>query len=381
MTQPAILICIFLRGGADGLNIVVPHGEPAYYNLRPTLAIPRPDDNRINANLRTVDLDGFFGLHPALAPLQPAWQNKHLAFVQACGTPDDSHSHFQAMELMERGVISRSGPATGWLGRYLALSAQGTSPFRAVSLNSRVPRQLTGAVPAMVVNDLGDFNLNGLPRLKTAFLGGLGTLYSFDNQLGPNGAESLKLLDKVGKLNSGSYRPQYNARYPDNEFGRSLGQLAQLIKADIGLEVACLDLEGWDSHFGEGGSEGDLTKLLGTLAAGLAAFYADMADYWNRLLVFSLTEFGRRVQENASFGTDHGQASFMFALGGPVSGGKVYGQWPGLGADRLVGPGDLAVTTDYRDVLSEIVSRNKGQAEIAAVFPGYEPQPRTILKV
>ncbi len=366
-----ILICLFLRGGADGLNVVVPHGENAYYNLRPTLAIPRPDDNRVNKGLRTLDLDGFFGLHPALAPLLPSWQGQKLAFVQACGTPDQSHSHFEAMELMERGVSDKNGPASGWLGRYLGLTPPG-SALRAVSMNSRIPRLLLGSVPVAQVDRITDFNSGSSIQVREKLQKGLGTIYRAASPLEKSGRESLDLLTKIAKLSPSSYQPEAGVRYPDSEIGGRLRQVAQLIKAEVGLEIACIDLDGWDTHFGQGDN---LTDLLSKLGLALGAFYADMRDYMERLLVITMTEFGRRVQENASLGTDHGQGSFMMLLGGGFKGRKVYGRWPGLGSQQLVGPGDLAVTTDYRDVLAEVLQNHLKLPDSKSVFPEYNPNP------
>ncbi|HMA36554.1 MAG TPA: DUF1501 domain-containing protein [Chloroflexia bacterium] len=369
-----VLVCIFQRGAADALNVVVPHGEAAYYQLRPTLAIPRPDARGVAAGARAQDLDGFFGLHPALAPLLPAWQAGHLAAVHACGAPDESRSHFQAMELMERGVAEPAGPASGWIGRHLgALDTGNASPLRAIGLGEQVPRSLQGTVPAAALRSIADFHLGGDPRAVNALQGALTVLYQGGDPLAGPGQAALGVLDTLDRLDPTHYRPAAGAQYPDSDFGWGLRQVAMLIKADVGLEVACLDLGGWDTHITQGGSAGQMAGLLADLGAGVAALYADLALHLDRLLVVTLSEFGRRAQENGSLGTDHGHGSVMLLLGGGIAGGRVVGRWPGLAPDQLVGPGDLAVTTDYRDVLGEVVRQRLNNPRLDTVFPGYTP--------
>ena len=370
-----VLVCVFLRGAADGLNMVVPHGEDTYYRLRPTLAIPRPDDHAAPAAQRTRNLDGFFGLHPALAPLMPAWEAQHLAVVHACGSADESRSHFQAMELMERGVDGATSPASGWIGRHLAaLDTGNTSPLRAIGLGDRVPRALQGSIPAAALRSITDFHLGGDPQQAAQMQAALAALYTSADPLGATGAGTLDVLHTLVALDPARYAAAPGVQYPASDFGQGLRQVALLIKAGVGLEVACLDLGGWDTHFVQGGSEGTLAALLADLGAGLAAFYADLHQYHDHLLIVTLSEFGRRVQENGSLGTDHGHGGLMLLLGGGIRGGHVHGRWPGLAADQLVGPGDLAVTTDYRAVLSELVQQRLNNPHLADVFPGYTPQ-------
>ena len=376
-----LLVCVFLRGAADALNIVVPHGEARYYALRPTLAIPRPDDARAKASGRALDLDGFFGLHPALAPLLPAWQSRHLALIHACGAPDESRSHFQAMELMERGIGEAAGPASGWIGRHLAALDNGnTSPLRAIGLGARVPRALQGAVPAAALRSITDFHLGGDPRAAARFRATLAALYAGDTALDAKGRETLDLLDTLDTLDPVAYRPAHDARYPASDFGMALRQVAMLAKAEVGLEVACLDVGGWDTHIAQGGTAGAMARLLHDLASGLAALYADLRDRADRLLVVTLSEFGRRAGENGGQGTDHGHGGAMLLLGGGVDGGRVHGTWPGLAPERLVGPGDLAVTTDYRDILGELVQRRLQNSRLEQVFPGYVPVFRGVTR-
>lgn len=376
-----VLVCVFLRGAADALNVVVPHGEGRYYDLRPTLAIPRPDDLRAKGAGRVLDLDGFFGLHPALAPLLPAWRMGHLALVHACGAPDESRSHFQAMELMERGIGEAAGPASGWIGRHLATLDNGnTSPLRAIGLGAQVPRALQGAVPAAALRSITDFHLGGDPRAAARFRSALATLYAGDAPLDAKGRETLDLLDTLDTLDPATYRPAHDARYPASDFGLALRQVAMLVKAEVGLEVACLDVGGWDTHIAQGGVEGAMAALLRDLAAGLTALHADLRDHADRLLVVTLSEFGRRAAENGGQGTDHGHGSAMLLLGGGVRGGRVHGTWPGLANEQLVGPGDLAVTTDYRDILGELVQQRLGNARLGEVFPGYAPVFRGVAR-
>lgn len=374
------LVVVFLRGAADALNLVVPHGEAAYYTRRPTLAIPRPDDRRASAAARAVDLDGFFGLHPALSPLLPVWRAGHLAPIHACGAPDESRSHFRAMELMERGVDDERGPASGWIGRHLAtLNTGNPSPLRAVGLGQLPQRSLSGAVPVSALRSIADFHLGGDARAVSQMQAALASLYTGGEPLNRLGQETLDILETLQALDPLGYVAAGGARYPESEFGLGLRQIAMLIKAEVGLEAAAIDIGGWDTHFAQGGSEGLMAALLTDLGQGLAALHADLSASMNRLTIVTLSEFGRRVPENASLGTDHGHGSLMLLLGGHVAGGRVHGQWPGLAAEQLVGPGDLAVTTDYRDVLAEVCLRRLNNPALGEIFPGFTPTPRGFL--
>lgn len=375
------VVVIFLRGAADVLNMAPPHGEATYYAARPTLAIPRPDDLRARRDLRAVDLDGFFGLHPALTPLLPAWQAKQLAIVHACGAPDESRSHFRAMELMERGVDNEQGPASGWLGRHLAtLNIGNHSPLRAIGIGALLPRSLTGPVPVTALRSIADFHLGGDLHAAAQLRATLSALYMGDQPLDGLGQETLAIVDILQQLDPLHYRPAQGHVYPDSELGLGLKQVAMLVKAQVGLEVAALDHGGWDTHFTQGGSQGSMATLLVDLAQGLATLYADLVDYADQLTVVVMSEFGRRLQENGSFGTDHGHGSAIFMLGGNVNGGRVHGVWPGLATEQLVGPGDLAVTTDYRDVLGELCLKRFKNPQLTTVFPGYSVTIRDIFR-
>lgn len=370
------LVVVFLRGAADVLNMVVPHGEEAYYQLRPTLGIARPDDSKKKKEERVVDLDGFFGLHPNMLPLLDAWQTQQLAIIHACGAPDESRSHFKAMELMERGVDDERGPASGWIGRHLAtLNTGNSSPLRVVGMGTRPQRSLSGSVPVSALRSIADFHLGGDPRALQQMRAALNYVYQEDAL----GQDTLSIMDTLQKLDPTTYQST-NSQYPDSEFGLALKQTAMLIKAEVGLEVSAIDLGGWDTHFTQGSMTGLMPNLLKDLAEGLAAFHADMADHMNELTTVTMSEFGRRAYENGSLGTDHGHGSMMMVLGGNVDGGKVHGQWPGLEEGQLIGPGDLAVTTDYRDVLSEVLSKRLNNPATSDVFPEYQPVMRNILK-
>ncbi|MCB0103338.1 MAG: DUF1501 domain-containing protein [Anaerolineales bacterium] len=370
------LVVVFLRGAADVLNMVVPHGEEAYYQLRPTLGIARPDDSKKKKEERVVDLDGFFGLHPNMSPLLDAWQTQQLAIIHACGAPDESRSHFKAMELMERGVDDERGPASGWIGRHLAtLNTGNSSPLRAVGMGTRPQRSLSGSVPVSALRSIADFHLGGDVRALQQMRAALSYVYQNDEL----GQDTLSIMDTLQKLDPSTYHSPLSTNYPDTEFGLALKQTAMLIKSEVGLEVSAIDLGGWDTHFTQGSMTGLMPNLMKDLAEGLAAFHADMADHMSKLTTVTMSEFGRRAYENGSLGTDHGHGSMMMVLGGNVDGGKVHGQWPGLGEGQLIGPGDLAVTTDYRDVLSEVLSKRLNNPATSDVFPEYQPVVRNIL--
>jgi uncharacterized protein (DUF1501 family) len=371
-----VLVVVFLRGAADVLNMVVPHGEESYYRLRPSLGIPRPDDTKAKKSGRAIDLDGFFGLHPAMESLFDAWQSEHLAIIHACGAPDESRSHFKAMELMERGVDNERGPASGWIGRHLAtLNTGNSSPLRAVGMGTRPQRSLSGTVPVSALRSIADFHLGGNPRALQQMRAALSTVYENDVP----GQDTLSIMDTLETLDPTNYQSPFT-NYPDTEFGLALKQTAMLIKAEVGLEVSAIDVGGWDTHFAQGSTSGLMPNLMKDLAEGLAAFHADMHDHMRNLTVVTMSEFGRRASENGSLGTDHGHGSMMMVLGGNVWGRKVHGEWPGMREGQLIGPGDLAVTTDYRDVLSEVLVKRLNNPAIQEIFPDYEPHHLDIMK-
>ena len=361
-----ILIAIFQRGAVDGLNVVVPHGESAYYALRPSIAIPRPDGTTTSA----IDLDGRFGLHPALQSLKPLWDSKQLAIVEAVGSPDPTRSHFDAQDYMESGTPGLKATADGWLNRALCAEPK-PSALRAVSLSPDLPRTLSGRNEALAVNSIGDFQLKDTP---TASL--FETMYGTtgDRILNGTGRETFEAIKIMQSIQKTPYVPANNANYPKGRLSQSLLQIARLIKADVGLEVAFTDVGGWDTHVNEVGPQphtGQLANLLHDFGDALAAFSQDMGDRMADITVVSMSEFGRTVKENGDRGTDHGHANCMFVLGGQVKGGHVYGDWPGLQHEQLYQERDLNVTTDFRSVLSELVAKQMGNRQLGTVFPGF----------
>jgi uncharacterized protein (DUF1501 family) len=375
-----VLLVVFLRGGADGLNMIVPHADDDYYRLRPALAIPRPGDRRAGADERAFDLDGIFGAHPALAPLRPAWEAGHWAIVHACGAPDESRSHFQSMALMERGSGDLYGPVSGWISRHLAsLDTGNLSSLRAVGIGEQVQRSLRGVVPASALPSIAGYHLSGDRRSVGRLQAALTQLYGGDEPLDSLGRETLSVIETLSTIGVAGYQPRREASYPDTAFGFGLSQVAALIKAEVGLEAAAIDLGGWDTHFGQGAGRGQMAGRLGELSQGLAALLADLIERIDDLTVVVMTEFGRRATENASLGTDHGHGGALLVLGGGAQGGKVHALWPGLGPGQRLGPGDLAVTIDYRDVLAEICQLRLNNPAVDLIFPDFEPVFRGIV--
>jgi uncharacterized protein (DUF1501 family) len=380
------LICLFQRGAADALNVVVPFGESAYYRLRPNIAIPRPVASAGRAG--AVDLDGFFGLHPALAPMKPLWDQGILAPVHAVGSPSNTRSHFDAQDYMETGTPDQKGTRDGWLNRYLAL--QGTceagcahgakpSPFRAVAMTQQTPRILEGPQATIAMNSLDEFSVRAsgpaADRLEALYRTGTADVV---HAAGGEMFEAVKILRAA---NPRQYVPQNAAAYPATQLGQRLKQIAQLIKADVGLEVAFADVGGWDTHVNQGGSTGQLAQRLDDLARSIAALVTDLGDRMADTTIMTMSEFGRTVRQNGSGGTDHGHASALFVIGGDVKGRKVYGRWPGLEPEQLYEGRDLALTTDFRAVFSEVAAKQLGARRMETVFPGYDAGARNWLGV
>ena len=371
-----ILVAIFQRGAVDGLNMVVPFGEQRYYDLRPSIAIPKPDGTPGSA----VDLDGFFGLHPSLSPLKPIFDAQHLAIVDAVGSPDPTRSHFDAQDYMESGTPGYKGTSDGWMNRALPKATGPLSPVRAVSLGSNLSRTLRGHNDAVAMNSLNDFQVRD-PKSAATFE----SMYesSLDTVLHGTGKETFSAVKIMQSVQKQSYTPANGAKYPNGRFGQSLLQIARLIKADVGLEVAFADIGGWDTHVNEVGQQpalGQLANNLNDFGGSLAAFYQDLGDRMQDVTVVTMSEFGRTAKENGNRGTDHGHANAMFVMGGDVRGGKVYGDWPGLADEQLYENRDLALTTDFRDVLGELVAKHLGNTNLKGVFPGYEnPKFRGLL--
>ena len=366
------LVVIFQRGAADGLNIVVPYAERNYYAMRPNINIPQKS---------VVDLNGFFGLHPALSAFQPLWQQRQLAIVHAAGSPDTTRSHFDAQDFMESGTPGIKSTDDGWLNRSLRNlpSTPPVSPFRAIALGPSLPRILSGNEPAVAMNNINDFSVGGKSLKPSPAATAFEAMYdhSSDAVLHGTGEETFDAVKMLKTADPGKYTPAPNANYPKGRFGDSLRQLAQLIKANLGVQVAFADIGGWDHHVNEGAAEGQLANVLGDFSQSIAAFWTDLGDLGEDTVVVTMSEFGRTARENGNRGTDHGHANVMFVLGGPVKGGKVYGRWPGLDQSQLYEGRDLALTTDFRQVIGEAVTRHLGNKNLAAVFPGYDnPQAK-----
>ena len=377
-----VLICVFQRGGMDGLSAVVPFAEGApYYDVRPTLAVPQP--GRPNG---AINLNNYFGLHPALAPFKPFYDAGQLAVVVATGGVDPTRSHFDAMRYMEQATPGNKATGTGWLARHLETKAAlSESPFRAVGFGSLVPSSLrgSGSVSALALESIADFHLQGRSEELTALRGQLETLYQTAapaTVLDRQARLVFETIDRLEQLGGATYTPENGAAYaPDDYFSYQLQQCAQIIKADLGLEVACVDIGGWDTHETQETNGGYFHQQLGSLARGIAALATDLGARMARVTIVTMSEFGRRVEENGSFGTDHGHGNCMFALGGGVNGGQVYGAWPTLAPEAL-DDGDVKITTDQRHVLSELVSKRLANTNLASVFPNYTPQSLGIFK-
>jgi uncharacterized protein (DUF1501 family) len=365
------LVVIFQRGAADGLNIVVPYAERNYYAMRPTINIPQKS---------VLDLNGFFGLHPSLVSFQPLWNQGHLAIVHAAGSPDTTRSHFDAQDFMETGTPGVKSTEDGWLNRSLRSLPDGTqpSPFRAIALGPSLPRILSGNEPAVAMNNINDFSVGGRGPKPSPAASAFEAMYdhSSDSVLHGTGEETFDAVKMLKAADPGKYTPASGANYPKGRFGDSLRQLAQLIKANLGVQVAFADIGGWDHHVNEGAAEGQLANVLGDFSQSIAAFWTDLGDLGQDTVVVTMSEFGRTARENGNRGTDHGHANVMFVLGGPVKGGHVYGRWPGLDQSQLYEGRDLALTTDFRQVIGEAVTRHLGNKNLATVFPGFDPQAK-----
>jgi len=377
-----VLICLFQRGAADALNVVVPHGEQAYYRLRPTIAVPRPTLATPNS---AIDLDGFFGLHPSLAPLKSLWTQGILAPVHAVGSPSNTRSHFDAQDYMESGTPDAKGTKDGWLNRYLA--AKGTcaecspqaesgkpkaeSLFRAVSMTQQTPRILMGPEASVAMNAIEEFSI----RATGPAAANVESMYATGRAdvVHAAGGEMVEAMKILKAANLTQYQPQNGAQYPRSPFGQRLRQIAQLIKADIGLEIAFADVGGWDTHVNQGGATGQLANRLSDFAQSVDALVTDLGDRMADVVILTMSEFGRTARQNGSGGTDHGHAGCLFVIGGSVKGGKVHGKWPGLEPEQLNEGRDLALTTDFRSVFGEVVRKHLGARELGGIFPSFAP--------
>ncbi len=371
------LVVVFQRGAADGLNIVVPFAEPNYYRMRPTIAIPAPKRGGADT---AIDLDGFFGLHPSMASFASLFQKKELAIVHAAGSPDPTRSHFDAQDYMESGTPGLKATEDGWLDRAIGtIPEENASPFRAVAMGPNLPRMLHGNTGAIAIPDLRQFKVQPQSAAMASVAeGGFEAMYaqSVDQALHGTGAETFEAIDMLRKIDTTKYPPENGADYPKSGVGQRLQQIAVMIKANIGVEVMFMDCGGWDNHVNEGNTQGQLANLLKDLSQSLAAFYQDMGDRMSNVVVVTMSEFGRTAKENGNRGTDHGHANCMFVMGGGVKGGHVYGQWPGLDDHQLNEGRDLALTTDFRSVVGEILTKHLGVTDLTPVFPGFDNSPR-----
>ena len=375
-----VLIAVFQRGAVDGLTMVVPHGDRDYYGARGSIAVARP----VAGNLETtIDLDGFFGLHPAMAPLKPLWDAKQLAIVHACGSPDTTRSHFDAQDYMESGTPGVKTTQDGWLARGLLAEPAGSpSPFRAVAMGSQLPRSLRGEIGAVAMGAVADFDV----KQDMGRMAGSGTvnarrgfesLYEQGVQdiLHGTGRETFDAVKMLKAANPQRFAPEHGAQYPRGKLGDSLKQIAQLIKANVGLEVAFADMGGWDTHANQGNEKGQLALRFAEFSQSLAALSRDLGDRMADVVVLTMSEFGRTVRENGNRGTDHGHATAMLVLGGGVRGGRMVGGWPGLAREQLYEGRDLAVTTDFRHLFAEVAVRHLGVPPTAPLFPGFPTNP------
>ena len=364
-----VLVTIFQRGAVDGLNMIVPFGEPEYYRARPSIALARPGAGPDAC----LDLDGFFALHPRLAPLKPLYDARQLAIVHACGSPDGTRSHFDAQDYMETATPGVKSTQNGWLNRYLhAREHERATPFRAVALTPALPRALQGIEPALAIGQIDRFGIRAGQASDTVQA-------SFESEyaaaaqgvLQQTGREAFDAVRMLKSADPTRYVPEHGAEYPRSAYGQALRQIAQLIKADVGLEVAFAESGNWDHHVNEGAANGQIAARLDDFAQGIGALARDLGDRMADVVILTMSEFGRAVSENGSGGTDHGHGNAMMVIGGGVQGGKVHGRWPGLAPEQRYEGRDLAVTTDFRTVFAEVVRGHLGLADTRHVFPGF----------
>jgi uncharacterized protein (DUF1501 family) len=369
-----VLVTIFQRGAADGLNMIVPFGERNYYDTRPTIAIARPGSGPDAA----LDLDGFFGMHPRLAPLEPLFDTEQLAIVHATGSHDDTRSHFDAQDYMETATPGIKNTTDGWLNRYLhAREHARATPFRAVALAPQLPRALQGVEPALAIGQIGRFGIRAgqaSEAMQSSFEAEYASAAS--SVLGETGREAFDAVRMLEEAKPERYAAENGAEYPRSPYGESLKQIAQLIKADVGLEVAFAESGNWDHHVNEGAAVGQLANRLDDFARGIAALVRDLGDRMADVAILTMSEFGRAVSENGNRGTDHGHGNAMMMIGGGIRGGRVYGQWPGLAREQRYEGRDLAVTTDFRTVFAEVVRGHLGLTDLSGVFPGFQSTAR-----
>ncbi len=363
------LVILFQRGAVDGLSMIIPAGDPWYWKERSRIAVPRSE---------LVTLDDQFALHPRLAALKPLWDRGMLAAVHAVGSPSQTRSHFDAQDYMETGTPDRKATTDGWANRFATAHDRehAATPFRAVAFGPQLPRILAGSAPSLAIDDLRTFGVrearrDGDGRLTRAFE----ALYQGDatGLVATSSAEGFEAIRMLKAVNPAARLPMHGAEYPRDRLGQAMQQIAQLIAADVGMEIAFADVTGWDTHVNQGASDGQLGARLDGLASAIAAFTADLGDRMRDVVVLTMSEFGRTVKENGTGGTDHGHATAMLVIGGTARGGQVHGRWPGLAPESRHEGRDLAVTTDYRDLFGEVLTGHLGSANLDEVFPGHRP--------
>ncbi len=369
------LIVIFQRGAVDGLNMIVPYGEDEYYNLRRTIAINSP-----NKTDGAIDLDGFFGLHPSLKPFESLWKNKQLAIINSVGSPENTRSHFDMQDYMETGTPGVKSTRDGWLNRVLQTKEDAkSSPFRAVAMTSQVPRSLIGRAPTVAMTNLADFSIKA-GAYTNSVQGGFEGIWQekVSGGLGDTGKETFEAVNFLKQANPAKYRPENGAIYPNSRFGQSLLQIAQLVKAQVGLEVAFTDTPGlnWDTHANQGGARGQLANLFRDFGASIAALTIDLGTRMDDVVILTMSEFGRTARQNGTGGTDHGHGNAMFVIGNSVRGGRIFGDWKGLKPGELNEGRDLAVTTDFRDVFGEVAGKHLANKNLEKIFPKYAANPK-----
>jgi uncharacterized protein (DUF1501 family) len=378
--QRKILVTIFQRGGMDGMMAVAPYTDKHLQAWRPRLALPAPNTGAE----ALLELDGYFGLHPAFQPLRPLFEQKCLAIVHGVGSPEPTRSHFDQQDYMETGTPGKKGTPDGWLNRLSKKLGKQASPFRAVAMTSVLPRSLYGEAPALAIPNLADFGLKSPGTMQMAMAAGQGfeALYEQTSQqmLREVGQESFEAIKILQKLDVKNYHPRQGAEYPRSPLGNSLKQIAQLIKADVGVEIAFAESNGWDTHVQQGTTRGLFAQRARDLAQAIAAFWKDVEPYQDRIVLMTMTEFGRTLAENGSGGTDHGRASCLFVLGTAVNGGKVHGSVPTLAAENLEDGRDLPVTTDFRAVFAEVAGKHFGISDAKTLFPGWEGKRFPLLR-
>jgi len=362
------LVVIFLRGGADGLSMITPYFEDRYYAIRPNIAIQESD---------VVKLDDRFGLHPGFRPLDGLVSAGHVLGIHAVGSFDRTRSHFEAMSAMERGLADDgAGPASGWLGRYLAASAQPShTPLRAVAFGSTMPDALRGGMNSVSLESIRNYRLNGNQAEQAELIAKLRKLCQADKDAASEaGLSTLRVLEALRKLDLPK-PSESGPKYPETGLGSGLRETAMLIKGDVGMEVAFLNMGGWDTHVAQGSTSGWIHGLFAELGQAIRAFVDDLGPSFAKTTIVVKSEFGRRAYENGGLGTDHGRAGAMLVLNGSLKRSGAFARWPGLQPDDLEEPGGLRVTTDYRDVLAEVLRDRQGFAGTDTVFPNHKPGP------